>query len=140
MSHHQISAHCYCQTIVSIAKFHHHCRTPTMVNDKLAEFSSIKPNFTLAEGEEKVVKSRHVNLICICQLSSGLTYTIKRNAEHYYCTCPVCPPKPSSDSVVNVNCLCLVVLSQQSGVEEPDWRPTQRTFMQTSLIPSWRTI
>ncbi|KAJ3997620.1 hypothetical protein F5050DRAFT_1388193 [Lentinula boryana] len=74
MSHHQRPL----APTVIIAKFHRHCRTPTMVNDKLAEFNGIKPNFTLAEGEEKVVKSRSI----------GLTYTIKRNAEHFYCTCP----------------------------------------------------
>ncbi|KAJ4474360.1 hypothetical protein J3R30DRAFT_3508310 [Lentinula aciculospora] len=49
-----------------------------MANDKLAEFNGIKPNSSLAEGEEKEVKSK----------VAGTTYKVKRNREHFYCTCP----------------------------------------------------
>ncbi|KAJ4465042.1 hypothetical protein C8J55DRAFT_529386 [Lentinula edodes] len=49
-----------------------------MVNDKLAEFNGLKPNFTLEEGEEKVIQPKFVTL----------KFTVKRNSEHFYCTCP----------------------------------------------------
>ncbi|KAJ3926404.1 MAG: hypothetical protein NXY57DRAFT_1029150, partial [Lentinula lateritia] len=52
--------------------------TIIMVNDKLAEFNGIKPNFTLEEGEEKVIRPKFI----------ALTFTVKRNSEHFYCTCP----------------------------------------------------
>ncbi|KAJ3145500.1 hypothetical protein HDU86_000886 [Geranomyces michiganensis] len=37
-----------------------------------------KPNVTLADGDTRVVASK----------TSSSTYTIKRTADHYYCTCP----------------------------------------------------
>ncbi|KAF5390955.1 hypothetical protein D9757_003960 [Collybiopsis confluens] len=49
-----------------------------MTNDQLAQFNGVKPDYLLTEGEAKEVQSK----------TSDAKYTVKRTAEHFYCTCP----------------------------------------------------